>query len=164
MPARTQLNTPSNTKFLDYKNILEPKIKTVVQSPSQSVIRTKELKLTEYSANDQASKKASQKNKKGKLSNSSKSNLYSNESADEGYMQKRKQRSIIGGIACKFQFLKDHNKVHNMRSWCHESASRHKQKISSTISQMENDSQQDLNCKYEEIALKDECRRTKYEL
>ena len=30
MPARTQLNTPSNTKFLDYKNIPEPKIKTVV--------------------------------------------------------------------------------------------------------------------------------------
>ena len=79
-------------------------------------------------------------------------------------MLKRKQKSIIGGIACKFQFLKDHNKLHNMRSQCHESVTRHKQKISSAISQMENDSLQDLNCKFEEIALKDECRRTKYEL
>ena len=120
------MNTPSNTKFLDYKNIPEPKIKTVVQSPSMSVIRTKELKLTEYSANDERSKKASHKNKKGKLSDSSRSNLYSNESSDERYMQKRKLKSKIGGIACKFQFLKDHNKVHNMRGWCHESASRHR--------------------------------------
>ena len=63
----------------------------------------------------------------------------------------RIQRAKLKGKPCNFKFLRVENEVHDVRNWCHENASKHKEKISRTVSQIENEMKCDLDYQLEDI-------------